>query len=180
MDRDGFYCSSCLEKSRKYWKETRKWCIEHHICTECRKERVYGTDHTCPECRVKRDSWRKPLTEEQDRRYKQQRNTHAKELYEQRKSDGICTRCGKRKAIDGRTKCGICLDKDATKHRNARKINIKEYRKENHLCYYCGNPIDVNTGQVCSTCLERCKKNGNNSLNKNKYWKEDNNLIFRN
>ena len=82
----------------------------------------------------------------------------------------------------GRTKCGICLAKDAEIHRkrNFDKPNIKEYRKENHLCYYCGNEIDADNVKLCSSCLERCKENGLKGSEANKYWKRDNKLVFTN
>lgn len=180
LDRDGHYCSECLEKVNEYNRETREFCREHHICTECRKETVYGTDRICPECRAKRDKYRKSLTEEQKIRYGNHFKEQQKTLYQQRKEQGICTRCGKLKAMPGKAKCGICLAKDAEIHRKRymNRPNIKEYRKENHLCYYCGCKIDLPKGQLCSSCLERCRQNGIKSGGGNKYWKDDNKLVF--
>lgn len=102
-------------------------------------------------------------------------------MYQERKQQGICTRCGKRKAIVGKTKCAICLEKDAFQHRKARfnKINVKEYRKENHLCYYCGKPIDRKTGQLCQACWDKSYKCGLKSSHDNEYWKADNNIVFK-
>ena len=45
-----------------------------------------------------------------------------KKRYDECKALGICTRCRKRKAETGKTKCRNCLDKDALRHKygNAR------------------------------------------------------------
>lgn len=181
IDRYGHYCSRCLEKVNEYNRETREFCREHHICTACHKEIVYGTDKICYECRAKKDKYWKPLTEEQKMRYGNRFKEQQKFLYQQRKEQGICTRCGKLKAMPGKAKCGVCLAKDAEMHRKQRfnRPNIKEYRKENHLCYYCGNEIDLPKGQLCSNCLERCRQNGIKSGGGNKYWEKDNKLVFK-
>lgn len=182
LDRGGHYCSECLKKIRIYSRENRKFYRENHICTECGKVKVFGDDKICFECRAKKNNRRKPLTEEQKQKYGEHFKVQQKTLYQQRKEQGICTRCGKLKAISGKTKCGICLAKDVEMHRkkNFDKVNIKEYRKQNHLCYYCGNEIDVAKGQLCSNCLERCRQNGLKGGEGNKFWKQENILIFGN
>lgn len=178
LDREGYYCSACLEKRRIYQIENRKFYRENHICVECGKIIVPKSERICPECKAKRNNRRKPLTEEQKQSVKAQR----KILYQQRKEQGICTCCGKRKAAEGKTKCGICLVRDTEAHRkqNFDKPNIREYRKENHLCYHCGEEIDLDNGQLCSKCLERCRQNGLKGSRGNQFWKQENMLIFGN
>lgn len=180
LDRDGHYCGKCTEKVRIYYGENRAFYREHHICTACGKVKVPVSERTCPECRAKRYKGRKPLTDEQKKNYGEHFRAQQKSLYQQRKEQGICTRCGKRKSMAGKAKCGICLNKDAEMHRkrNFDKPNTKEYRRENRLCYYCGSEIDADKGQLCSTCLKRCRKNGNKGRKGNKYWEQDNKLVF--
>lgn len=180
LDREGHYCRECLKKASIYRKENRKFYRQYHICTYCGKIKVFGSERICPECRVKQNNERKPLTEEQKQKYGERFKIQQKTLYQQRREQGICTRCGKRQAEYGKAKCGICLAKDVEMHKRKRfdKPNIKEYRKENRLCYYCGQPIDTDKGQVCSSCLERCRQNGIKSSQNNKYWKQENILIF--
>lgn len=131
LDREGHYCSECLEKVNEYSRETREFCKENHICTVCRKEIVFGTDKICFECRVKRDKYRNALTEEQKMRYGKRFKEQQKSSYQQRSGQGICTKCGKRKATAGKKKCAICLEKDAYIHRMRRTDNqsIKDYRR---------------------------------------------------
>lgn len=180
LDREGHYCSSCLEKNRIYHQENRDFFRENHLCTECGKVKVFGDDKICPECRAKRQSWRKPLTEEQKERYGLHFKSQQRMLYRERAENGICTRCGKRKVAPGKKKCSICLEKDAEQHRKKYMDmpNIREFRKKNNLCYFCGDKIDLPTGRICSCCMEKFKKNGEKYGGRNRYWKKDNEMIF--
>ncbi len=180
LDREGHYCSECLEKNRKYRQENRDFYRKNHICTVCGKEKVPDGERVCPECRAKRFS-RKSATHEQKIRYSSHFRSQQNLLYQQRVEEGICTRCGKRKALSGKKKCGICLGKDAEIHRRKRmeKGNIRTFRSENHLCYFCGNKIDLKSGNICSKCYEKFRENGMKHGGKNQYWKKENKLIFR-
>ena len=182
MDRDGHYCSVCLKKHDQYKRDNRAFLRENNICTVCGKIHVPGTERICPECRAKNESIRKPLTDEQKERYKKRFKEQQKKQYEERIQNGMCTRCGKRSAINGRKKCGICLSKNAEIHRkrNMNKINVREYREKNHLCYYCGKPLENETGKICKKCYDRCVENGYKGEKQNLYWKNDNMIIFLN
>lgn len=182
LDRDGHYCNECLVKVRIYYRESRNFYREQHVCTECGKVKVPESEKTCPECRAKRYEHRKPLTYYQKNSYGERFRNQQKNLYQQRKEQGICTRCGKRNAMPNKAKCGICLEKDAEAHRRKRfdAPNIKEYRKENHLCYYCGSEIDAIAGNLCGRCLERCRQNGIKGGRRNDYWRQENKLVFMN
>ena len=138
-DREGFYCSDCLKEQSKYKKETRDFFRRHNLCTICGKVAVFGNERTCPECRAKRreivSRW---ITPEKSREYLDENKNRAKKIYYERKAKGICTRCGKRKAERDKTRCGICLEKDAKAHRKAYSKNAW---KEMGLCYLCGKPV---------------------------------------
>ena len=181
LDREGHYCSDCLEKVNEYKRENREFYRENGICPVCGKEKLFGDEKQCISCRQKAYERRKPLTDEKKEQYSNRFKKQQKTLYTERAEKGICTRCGKRKASAGKKKCGICLDKDAEIHRKRtyRKKSVREYRKENHLCYYCGNEIDRKTGQICQSCWERCRKYGEKSTSRNEYWENDNKIIFR-
>lgn len=180
LDREGHYCSSCLEKNRIYRQENRDFFRKNHLCTECGKNKVPDGERICPECRAKRESWRKPLTEDQIERYGLHFRNQQRMLYHERAENGICTRCGKRKAAPGKKKCAVCLEKDAKQHRKKYmdKPNIREFRKKNNLCHFCGTEIDLPSGNICSKCQEKFRENGRKHGGKNTYWKEQNKLIF--
>lgn len=180
LDRDGYYCAECLIKAREYVRETREFCRKNHICTECGKERVYGEDKICFECRAKKNKYRTKITEEQRRKRNDNFRKQQAELYKKRSAQAICTRCGKRKAAEGKKKCVICLQKDAEAHRKKyfNKPNEKEYRRENHLCYFCGGEIEDETKNVCNACSEK-RKEDRAKASTNRYWALQNRLIFK-
>lgn len=180
LDRKGYYCSECLEKVKIYHRENREFFRKNHLCTECGKNKVPDGERICPECRAKRVSWKKPLTEEQKERYGLRFKEQQRMLYRERSGSGICTRCGKRKVSPGKKKCVICLKKDAEQHRKKylNKPNEREIRRLNHLCYFCGNKIDLEFGNICSKCYDKFRENGMKNGGKNQYWKQENKLIF--
>ena len=182
LDRDGCYCSKCLEKVRIYQRECKDFYRLHGLCTQCGKNTVFGNERMCPECLAKYEIYNKNRTKEQQERYKNRFRIQQRNLYQERKAQGICTKCGKRKAMPGKRKCGICLEKDAEIHRIRcyHKIDERQMRIENRLCYYCGEPLDEDDIKICKDCMERCRRSGQKSLSMNKYWKMDNKIAFQN
>ena len=183
LDRIGHYCTNCLKKSNEYSREVREWCKQNGICPECKKNKLFGDEHICPECLARKAMYRanNPTLDEKRKENNERLKKQQKTLYQQRKEQGICTRCGKRPAVKSKAKCAVCLKKDAQVHRKQYydKIDIKEYRKANNLCYHCGNPIDRETGQLCQSCWEKCRENGLKSPHDNTYWRQDNNIVFK-
>ena len=113
LDRDGHYCSECLEKEREYRRETRKFCKEHRICPICHKEKLYGDEKQCILCRESRWEYgiKNPPTDQQKKRYGNRFRENQNKLYAERVSKGICTRCGKIKVVTGRKSAGFALKK---------------------------------------------------------------------
>ena len=86
--------------------------------------------------------------------------------YDERKEEGLCTRCGKRWAEAGRRKCRLCRERD---QKHYRENNTREYlynykkrqkaeRKENNLCVNCGQPLDlseIGINTFCARCREQ-------------------------
>lgn len=161
LDRVGHYCSECLLKVSEYQKDTRKLLQSIGICPVCRKEKLFGSEKNCPECRAKSLS-RKKFTPEQRKKYNENFKIQQKNIYKERAEKGICTRCGKFKAKFGAKKCTICLEKDAALHRKKylNKADERLNRKINNLCYRCGKPLSENTKtSFCEICYEKCCKN---------------------
>ena len=155
LDREGHYCSKCVEKFNRYQRETRELRRLIGICPTCGKEKLFGDEKQCITCRQKAHESRTPLTDEQKEKYKKRFNEQQKGLREERKAAGICTRCGKRAVAPGRKKCEVCLEKDAELHRRKSKVNIIEYRRENNLCFFCGEPVDRKEVRSCKKCSQK-------------------------
>lgn len=185
MDREGFYCIECLEKVRTYHRKNREFFRKNGLCPVCGKEKLIGDEKQCIICREKYFMRRKKPTEEQIAKRNAYFREHGKKIYRERAEAGICTKCGKRKAIQGRKKCGICLEKEAY---NSRKKyfatkSIREEREENHLCYYCGKPVDRENERVCQKCWQNLHdkrvQNEEKYANAKEAWRRDNQLIFK-
>lgn len=89
------------------------------------------------------------------------------ESYYWYKSHHICTNCCKNRALEGRTKCKTCLEKNAASGRKRyanlpkeikrkyydSKIKKQKENKANGLCY-CGKPLD-GIHKTCEACRKR-------------------------
>ena len=182
LDRQGTYCISCLDKRREDAKKERAFLKKYHICTYCRKEKVFGNDTICPECRAKKNEYASNLdhtTEE----YKEYQRVQHKKMYKKRIEAGLCVSCGKRKPEDGKVRCRICLNKNNESKRKSYERNgyKREYREDHNLCFFCGNPLDTNHKKVCKKCYDKFVESGKKSsgAGKSKYWIAQNKLISK-
>jgi len=127
LDRAGYYCSKCLIKVREYNRANKEFYRTNGICPVCGKEKLFGDEKQCIDCREKNRQRKTTLSEEQKLKYSKKFRNQQNNLYEERTKKGICTRCGKRKSAYGKKKCQICLDKDAEIHR------IKWHKKKEEM-----------------------------------------------
>lgn len=175
-----------LQYSRQWGKDSRKFALEHHLCTRCFKERTYGDERMCLLCKAKayecRQKRKELMSEEEYKefklKYRDKKVEQTKKVKLERKEKGLCVECGKRKAMNNRARCGICLAKDRERH-NLKNAELKDstknrqYRLENHLCYTCGTHLDKNNkSTVCDKChkifSDGAKKSG--AIVKMKYF----------
>lgn len=90
------------------------------------------------------------------------KSTHKR--YAERKEEGLCTRCGKRWAEAGRTKCRPCYERDRKWYRdNNTREYLYDYKKrqkaergEKNLCVNCGQPLEPHEIGVNTNC-EKCR-----------------------
>lgn len=146
LDREGMYCSECTAKTRKYYHDNVKFFKEKGLCAYCGKNKVFGNEKTCPECRAYRAKYRQPPSEASRKKH----NEASKRKYQERKKKGLCVKCGKRKAEENRACCRICLDRHATKERERRPP--KRYA-ERGLCR-CGKPF-MKGQRLCPECYQK-------------------------
>lgn len=166
-----FHRAQATERTRL----DRAWYREHGICPYCRKEKLFGDEKQCISCRLKYHYRKKP-TEEQRAKRNERFREQERERYAERSAQGICTRCGKLKAVEGRKKCGICLDKANNNRKRRMGINTREFRVENGLCWVCGGENDMD-GKMCSKCIANLRPNTTYDRS-NHPWKLDNNIAF--
>lgn len=157
-------CRVCREKQRKQTAEKRAALRKLGICTECGSRRVYGDEKICPECAA-----RKYASNLKQKRDPEKEHQYHKERQKKLKEKGICVKCGKRKAEDGKTRCGICnaLERQRVKKYRGQGIDRSE-RPAYGMCYFCGKQIS--SGKICLECAERVTKNLPEE-NNNKVWR---------
>ena len=73
-----------------------------------------------------------------------------RELYAERKAAGICTKCGKEKAEQGRTMCRKCLDAKSEYEREN-----KVYFKQLGICTRCRKNRAMKGRTTCIECTEK-------------------------
>lgn len=167
-----YYCTDTICNNsadyEKQYENSANLIVDNEI-QDCDFEANQGGDRVANEVRKR--------VEEKGWLFKQ----YSKNLYAERRKAGICVRCGKTKAVEGKAKCFICQSKDNAIHRKRteNRQNIKEYRKENHLCYRCGEPIDRPQGQLCQKCWQTDYERGKSLKNDNSkhYWRYDNQFL---
>lgn len=124
MDRDGVYCSVCLIKEREEHRKNREFYLKMGICIQCRKEKIFGDEKRCVECRAKNQTHYEEYFKNQTQEYYDRRNAgqrrRSKAKRDWCRENGICTYCTKRKTMDGYLRCPICRENDKIKSKNYR------------------------------------------------------------
>ena len=148
-------CKECNNAQNSYNKETRKALSELGICPQCRKNKLYGDEKNCVECRAKSAEQVSKLRDKNREHYNEMQRTRAKERYQKDKENGICTRCRKRKADPGYSTCAFCRE---TMRRARVKMPERTGRYEQGLCFFCDNPIKPGY-KVCEMHYQQRVKN---------------------
>lgn len=170
-------CSICAEKQRVYQKETRDFLKRMGLCPRCGDKKLFGDEKECPECLAK--------MYEVNKRSKMNRNFNNSEFYKKDikilKEKGLCRSCRKKKVKEGHTYCEICLIKKRERARIYRrkkdKLGIDRNERPNYgFCYICAEELDRD-GRICKKCSERATSNLPETRD-NKYWREQNKIIF--
>lgn len=130
-------CESCKAKRRENEKKTRELSRELGICPRCNKNKLFGSEKNCPECRAKaetdRENWEKRNTEIAIER----RRAYNRKSYYKSKAEHRCACCG-RKTYDDKVYCPVC----AERKNKARLHDIPRVeRLSMGVCYICGKPF---------------------------------------
>lgn len=86
---------------------------------------------------------------------------YQKREYLRRKKQGLCVRCGKNKAIEGKTRCEKCREKENENN----KLDYY-FAKSLNLCPKCGKIPEI--GHIyCKECMEYKRKYNMRKYQKN-------------
>lgn len=147
----------------------------HNICTVCGIDKPMVSSTVCPSCAEKRAERDRKLHSTEEWKAKD-REFH-KKLYERRKAQGLCPKCGK-PAIPGKSQCLECNLKRRKRYlkkelkSNLTKREAKEYF---NMCRCCGKDKPIEGKKLCKSCYEIALKN----INHAKQYIDLKNHIFR-
>ena len=148
-DTSGVLCSRCKDCGNKSQRMGYSYYIGIGICPRCKKEKLYGDERVCLTCSA--DRYGRQLNRDRDRANEVHRKS-ARKIYAESSAKGICTRCNKRKAVEGQKRCKMCIERRNEYRRSKRGIP-RRLRPDFGLCYLCGDT--AKEGQkVCARCHE--------------------------
>jgi len=183
LDEEGrVTCTKCRQREKE-WRDTLQ---ANHICPSCKRNRIYGSDKRCPECRAYEANRRAQARLNDEKREifnaQQRKSKHKRE--EIARQNGMCIRCHKRKSDNPNGgMCAYCKAKQRAYQRDHRSkerdMPERSLWVEMGLCYQCGSPNDNLPKHFCKRCSER---NGHNfdGHRTTEHWSKQNRLIFKN
>lgn len=133
------------------------------------------------------------MTDEQ----RERRLTYRRKYDEERRNwldeHGMCHKCGKRKVLEGRKFCPVCIEKNVIncmkkyqkkpesemiydgKPYSERRKELYRQKRENGICVKCTNK--ATHGRLCWECFRKCKKINDRRLQRQKDQRWDRGLI---
>lgn len=149
-------CPDCTESQKMSYQKRRNLRKEHGVCLRCGKEDAYTMNGRCYcfDCCEKDHIRQRKKSEE----IKVQYNQNRKELYDYRKENHLCPKCGK-ELPEGYTKinCKMCLGKARRKaeiSRRERGIISHDSALYCGLCVHCHKELPYEGHKVCKKCYD--------------------------
>lgn len=156
---------------------------EHHICVKCGQRDAFRNKTMCPECLEKEQKKGRKRYAENREQILQRKKKRNKALYARKKAEGLCVKCGQKKATKG-VYCLECYVKErkreiekTEKRKRENGGYIREIWKEKGLCAQCGEPT-LPGKRLCQKHYEIAVKNAENARKYSKRWQQDNQLLF--
>lgn len=133
-------------------RESRELYLSLGICPVCCKNSLFGTERACAECRAREAGYKAKAYQKPDARQKMIETAVAskKKRKQQRREQGVCIECGKRKPRQGIATCSICREK-ANKQKRIR-YEGRQTRKQwiaEGKCFLCGDECEAGY-KVCA------------------------------
>lgn len=133
----GSICSNCLGEEKKFRNMLQK---EFKICPMCRKNKLYGEEKTCIECKTTRAINIKKSRDKNRDKYNEYMRDYHKKIYEYRKTNNLCTICGGKRDTE-KLKCNKCRTKEKENRQRKRKNNMTMSEKIKFgICIRCNEP----------------------------------------
>lgn len=156
-DKTGTRCKDCTQKSTEYARERREKRRLLGLCPRCGNQ-LMGDEVNCLECQAVNYSFSikwKMENEERNREYYRERN---KRIYDERKEQNVCCKCGGEKDGDNYSFCKKCRDKRKPIKQRYRerhqKPRLKDMWIEKGLCVRCGNERKKGY-KLCEECYQK-------------------------
>ena len=124
-------CYSCVKKNTDYKRESREFVLSFRICPRCLKNKLYGDERNCLECRTKnyinREKQRRD-NPEREKIYYQHARAKQHIRYQQRKEQRLCVICGKPLREDEYkySYCSLCRGK----RRERQILTVNPWKRE--------------------------------------------------
>lgn len=156
-DKTGTRCKDCTQKSTEYARERREKRRLLGLCPRCGNQ-LMGDEVNCLECQAVNYSFSikwKMENEERNREYYRERN---KRIYDERKEQNVCCKCGAEKDGDNYSFCKKCRDKRKPIKQRYRERHqqprLKDMWIEKGLCVRCGNERKKGY-KLCEECYQK-------------------------
>lgn len=118
-DDDGFtICSNC----REYQKDLRDLYKRYGVCPVCRENEIVGDEKTCLDCRAKKMVYNAEYRNRDADEYRANQRIKHKQLFDERKKQGLCARCGRKKGNSYFVNCERCRQDMALRARLKREV----------------------------------------------------------
>ena len=166
-----------LRKQREYDRLSEQAYKAAGVCVKCRRESVAIGHTMCPDCLYKAAEYSREYYHRKFASQSTKWNEGKKRIREERKSKGLCPRCGK-KSVKGFVYCPECRKRNAAGKRKT--LVVKGYREEG-LCIMCGELVVPGKSYCAEHYAKYCAlaANARNYMSKTKHpWQADNKMIY--
>lgn len=149
-DRNGKWCSKCLDKRRVVYRERIEYCKKHGLCPQCGETKLQENESYCPECRAKKTASENKSHNKNRMKYLAVQREYQREKRKWSSENGICVKCGSKKAVYGYKLCPTCREVARRWSEKNRSIIID---KPEGTCRFCGEKV-VTGYKMCETHLK--------------------------
>lgn len=140
---------------KTYRKERYEWLKSKGYCVRCGKEKAEPGKTACTLCKMNareknRIYWHEKCSPEQKQKYYEKAKMYRQMLDD----EGICKKCSKRPAKDGRKMCANCLAQERERMKTARiakGVMPRCIMGNGKYCYFCGKS-GCNGEKLCPEC----------------------------